>query len=410
MKKIIILGGGPAGMMAAIAAAESGAQVQLIDQNRMLGRKLLITGKGRCNVTNYCGEDDLMNQVRSNPKFLFSAFSFFNAYDTYAFFEELGVPLKIERGNRVFPESDRAADIKNAMEKRLLSLGVRVMRDHIQTISMPPFLLKGDQNRYRADRIILATGGCSYPLTGSTGDGFAMARSLGHRIKKPQPGLVPLLEDGSRCAKLMGLSLKNVGLSIFNCEGKLLYSDFGEILFTHEGVSGPMVLSASSFLSADSFPVTAEIDLKPALDEQQLDLRVLRDFAAAANRDFQNALDRLLPQKMIDSMVEITGLDPHLKVHQITKEQRLNLVHIIKHFRVKLLRKGSFSEAIITVGGVDIGEIDPKTMASKIAPGLYFAGEILDLDALTGGYNLQIAFSTGRLAGFHAAKENENGN
>ena len=405
MKKIIVLGGGPAGMMAAESAAGQGAAVALIEQNRILGKKLLITGKGRCNITNFCSETDLIGQVVTNPKFLYSAFSAFSAYDTYAFFENLGVPLKVERGNRVFPLSDRASDVRDALKRRLIDAGVQIIEDQITKIGAGPFLLEGKNGRYTCDRLILATGGLSYPLTGSTGDGLRFAASLGHSVIKPEPALVPLLEQGNLCGTLAGLTLKNVQLTMFGCKANELYKGFGEMLFTHQGISGPLVLSASSFMKADQFPATAEIDLKPALTADRLDQRLIRDFTLFANRDFHHALERLLPRKLIPVIVAQSGIAPDLKTHQVTREQRLKLVYIMKHFRVKLLKKSGFSEAIITSGGVDVAQVRPQTMESRLVPGLFFAGEILDVDALTGGYNLQIAYATGRLAGRSAARE-----
>ncbi len=407
MKNIIVLGGGPAGMMAAYTAASQGASVTLIEQNNILGKKLLITGKGRCNVTNFSSEEELISQVVTNPKFLYSAFSTFNAYDAYAFFEEWGVPLKIERGNRVFPESDRAVDVRNAMRRAMDSARVKVLEDRIVKISAEPFALQGESGIYSCDRLILATGGCSYPLTGSTGDGYRFASAFGHKVIKPSAALVSLLEEGTVCNSLMGLSLKNVRLTVLGEKAKVLCREFGEMLFTHEGISGPIVLSASSYLKEQDFPCKAEIDLKPALDEEMLDKRLLRDFEGYTNKDFRNALDKLLPRKLIPVIVERSGIAPDTKIHQITRAQRERLVYIIKHFEVKLFKKGSFSEAIITSGGVDVKQVDPRTMESRLIPGLFFAGELLDVDALTGGYNLQIAYSTGHLAGLAAAKEYE---
>ncbi len=405
MKRVIVLGGGPAGMMAALEAAVGGGDVTLIEQNEILGRKLLITGKGRCNVTNFSSEDELIAQVVRNPKFLYSAFAAFNAYDAYAFFEELGVPLKIERGNRVFPESDRAADVRNAMKRAILNAGVRVVQDKVKKADAETLDVFGEHGRYSCDALILATGGCSYPLTGSSGDGYRFAATFGHRIIKPEPALVSLVENGTVCRELMGLSLKNVTLSIVGCKAKKLYEEFGEMLFTHMGISGPIVLSASSHLTENDFPCVAEIDLKPALDEEALDKRLLRDFEEYVNKDFRNALDKLLPKKLIPIVIRRSGIPPETKVHQISKTQREQLGYVIKHFSVKLKEKADFSEAIITAGGVDVRQVDPCTMESKLKSGLYFAGEVLDVDALTGGYNLQIAYSTGVLAGRSAVKE-----
>ncbi len=404
MKKILVLGGGPAGLMAAISAANEGAEVTLIEQNDILGRKLLITGKGRCNVTNFCAEDELISNVVTNPKFLYSAFSSFGAYDAYAFFEENGVPLKIERGNRVFPESDRAADVRNALKEAARQAGVRLVTDRILRVLAESLCAVGVNGEYSGDAIIIATGGCSYPLTGSTGDGYRFAKMLGHNVVSPEAALVALNEQGVECVDLMGLSLKNVLLSIKSRKGKQLYEEFGEMLFTHKGISGPIVLSASSHLKNSDFPCVATIDLKPALDNETLDKRLLRDFEAFTNKDFKNALDKLLPQKMIPKIIERSGISPEIKVHQITKAQREKLVSIIKGFEIELKGKADFSEAIITSGGVDVRQVDPRTMESKIIKKVYFAGEVLDVDALTGGFNLQIAYSTGYLAGKSAAK------
>lgn len=389
-------------MMAAIAASKS-AEVLLFEQNNMLGRKLLITGKGRCNVTNFCSEEELIEQVVHNPKFLYSAFSSFNAYDAYAFFEEAGVPLKIERGNRVFPASDRSVDVRDAMRRKAIESNVQFLFDKVLEIKENTVVCA--DKTYVVDSIILATGGCSYPLTGSTGDGYKMARKLGHTIVSPEAALVGLVEFGDICAELMGLSLKNVGLEIHNSSGKVLYNDFGEMLFTHKGISGPIVLSASSHLKRSDFPCVASIDLKPALDEEKLDKRLLRDFEENINKDFLNALDKILPKKIIPIIIRRSGIDTRCKVHQITKNERLSLVQTIKNFKINIKEKADFSEAIITSGGIDVSQINPRTMESKLVPNLYFAGEIIDVDALTGGYNLQIAYSTGYLAGISASKE-----
>ncbi len=402
LKKIAVVGGGPAGMMAAITAAKT-AKVLLFEQNNILGRKLLITGKGRCNVTNFCSEEELISQVIHNPKFLYSAFSAFNAYDAYASFEEWGVPLKIERGNRVFPISDRSSDVRDALKRKAQEMNVNFIHEKVVEIQQGKIICAN--NEYSVDAIILATGGCSYPLTGSTGDGYRMAKSFGHTIVSPEPALVSLIESGSDCAQLMGLSLKNVRLSIFDLNSRLLYSEFGEMLFTHKGISGPIVLSASSNLKWSDFPCVASIDLKPALDVDKLDKRLLRDFEENINKDFSNALDKILPKKIIPQIIKRSGIEPHSKVHQITKNQRLNLIQTIKNFKIQIKEKADFSEAIITSGGIDVSQINPRTMESKLVPNVYFAGEIIDVDALTGGYNLQIAYSTGYLAGISASKE-----
>lgn len=402
MKKVAVVGGGPAGMMAAIAAAKT-ADVLLFEQNNMLGRKLLITGKGRCNVTNFCAEEELIAQVVRNPKFLYSAFHTFNAYDAYASFEEWGVPLKIERGNRVFPVSDRSSDVRDAMKRKAAEMNVKFIFEKVLNVAGDKVVCS--DRVYDVDAVILATGGCSYPLTGSCGDGYKMAKALGHAVVSPEPALVALIEAGNDCSDLMGLSLKNVQLSIYDSRSKQLYSEFGEMLFTHKGISGPIVLSASSHLGRMDFPCVASIDLKPALDEEKLDKRLLRDFEENINKDFLNALDKILPKKIIPKIIERSGIDPRSKVHQITKSERLSLVRAIKNFEIKIKEKADFSEAIITSGGVDVSQIDPRTMESKLIPNLYFAGEVIDVDALTGGYNLQIAYSTGYLAGISASKE-----
>jgi len=405
LKRVVVLGGGPAGMMAAYEAANGGGDVTLIEQNEILGKKLLITGKGRCNVTNFSPEVELIAHVVRNPKFLYSAFSAFNAYDAYAFFEEQGVSLKIERGNRVFPESDRAADVRNALKRAILNAGVHIVQDKVKKIDVETLKVQGEMRFYSADAVILATGGCSYPLTGSTGDGYRIAAAFGHHIVEPAPALVSLVEQGEVCRSLTGLSLKNVRLTANSRKGKELYSEFGEMLFTHTGISGPIVLSASSHLDINDFPCVAEIDLKPALDDEALDKRLLRDFEEFVNKDFRNSLDKLLPKKLIPIVIRHSGILPETKVHQISKMQRDALRNVIKHFRVALSGKNDFNEAIITAGGVDVRQVDPRTMESKLKKGLYFAGEVLDVDALTGGYNLQIAYSTGVLAGRSAAKE-----
>ncbi len=392
-------------MMAAGKAAETGAAVTLIEQNRILGRKLLITGKGRCNVTNFCDENELISNVVHNPKFLYSAFSTFNSYDAYAFFEELGVPLKVERGNRVFPSSDAAADVRNGLRRFIERAGVEILEDRIINIEKEPFFLCGEKGRYACDALIIATGGCSYPLTGSTGDGYAFAKKFGHSVRTPEPALVALLENGSSCVELMGLSLRNVNLSAFDCKGKLLYSAFGEMLFTHHGISGPLVLSASSLMERKDFPCEVSIDLKPALSLEELDNRLLRDFEEFANKDSCNALDRLLPKKIIPQIIVRSGISPRLKVNQITRQQRSDLIDVIKNYKIIIKGKAGFEEAIITSGGVDVKDINPKTMESKLVRNLYFAGEVLDVDAFTGGFNLQIAYATGCLAGLSAGRE-----
>lgn len=402
----VVIGGGPAGMMAAIAAAEYGAQVCLLEPNERLGKKLNITGKGRCNVTNNCPTDELLRNVPCNGRFLYSAFSNYDTADVIAFFEVLGVPLKTERGNRVFPVSDRAFDISGALEKYMKQLGIRVVRDRAMALIVVDGVLggvQGERDRYEAQRVIVATGGVSYPLTGSTGDGYDLARSVGHSIVEPRGSLVPLCSAGNLCQKLQGLSLRNVGLRVYE-DKKKIYEDFGEMLFTHFGVTGPLILSASSHMRrfADA-TYRLEIDLKPALDEQMLDKRLLSDFGKHFNSDFINALDELLPRKLIEPFVELTEIDPHVKVHDITREQRRKVLTLLKALPVEITHPRPVKEAIITSGGVSVKEVNPSTMESKLMSGLYFAGEVLDVDAYTGGFNLQIAWSTGHLAGISAA-------
>ena len=408
-KEIVVVGGGAAGMMAAISAAEKGSHVTLLEPNERLGKKLNITGKGRCNVTNDAGLEELLANTPKNGKFLYSAFSRFDGRDAKAFFESLGVPLKTERGNRVFPVSDRAFDISGALERRLKALKVVLRRDRAVSLDIRGGAIhgvNGEKGAYSAKAVILATGGVSYPATGSTGEGHRMAAEAGHTVTPLQGSLVPLREQGNDCARMQGLSLRNVGLTVFENDKKI-YTDFGELLFTHFGLSGPLILSASAHMRRfEKKTYRVEIDLKPALYEQQLDKRLLSDFTKYANCDFCNALDDLLPQKLISVVVERSGIPPHQKVHEITREQRRELLRVLKHFSVPIAGLRPVTDAIVTSGGVKVGEIDPKTMESKIVKGLYFAGELIDVDAYTGGFNLQIAWATGRTAGF-AAAENE---
>lgn len=396
-------------MMAAIRASENGAQVFLAERNDRLGKKLRITGKGRCNLTNECSREEFLANVPTNPRFLYAALAAMDQADTMAFFEELGVPLKVERGNRVFPVSDRADDIADALANQCRALGVTVLHTRIQSILQENGAVTGVRTAagdLNADAVILATGGKSYPKTGSDGDGYRMAKETGHTVTAIRPSLVPLLESGNLCVQMQGLSLRNIALRIVDlASGKPVYDDFGELLFTHFGLSGPTVLSASAHLS-DILPgkYEAQIDLKPALSPEKLDERLLSDFSKYKNRDFANALDDLLPQKMIGPFIQLTGIDPQKKVHSITKEERKSILSLLKCFRVPLAGLRPVSEAIITRGGVSVSEVNPKTMESRLVKGLYFAGEILDVDAYTGGFNLQIAFSTANLAGRNAAK------
>ena len=408
-KEITVIGGGAAGMMAAISAAEQGARVTLLEPNERLGKKLNITGKGRCNVTNDADRETLLANVPKNGRFLYSVFSRFDGRDAMAFFEALGVPLRVERGNRVFPVSDRSFDISAALERRLKALKVKLVRDRAVTLEMKNGAVQGvvgERGRYGAQAVILATGGVSYPATGSTGEGHRMAREAGHTVTDLRGSLVPLRDFGVG-KELQGLSLRNVGLTVFENDKKL-YTDFGELVFTHFGVSGPLILSASAHMRRfDQKAYRLEIDLKPALDEGQLDRRLLADFAKYANHDFCNALNDLLPQKLIPVLVAWSEIPPHQKVHDLTREQRRGLVQLLKHLPIAIAGPCPVTDAIVTSGGIKVSEIDPKTMASKIVKGLYFAGELIDVDAYTGGFNLQIAWATGRAAGIAAASEEE---
>ncbi len=403
MYDVIIIGGGAAGMMAASAAASYGKSVLVAEKNKILGRKLLITGKGRCNVTNCADTDEMMKQITTNGRFLYSAFSQFDSSDTVSFFENLGVPLKTERGGRIFPASDKSSDIVNAMKKNLSSLNVTVQNLEAVSILYKDNCVSGVsfKNGKTIDcrSVIVACGGLSYPLTGSTGDGYRFAEAAGHTIIPPKASLVPLNVKEQWAKDLQGLSLKNVRLCVYKC-GKEIFSDFGEMLFTHFGVSGPLVLSASCHMrSFDDTPYIISIDLKPALDEKTLDLRILRDFEKYANKNYSNALSDLLPSKLIPPVTELSGIDGAKRVNQITREERSELVYILKNLEFTVTSPRPIDEAIITSGGVCVKEINPSTMESKLKQGLYFAGEVLDVDAYTGGYNLQIAFSTGYIAG-----------
>ncbi len=405
---VAVIGGGAAGLMAAISAAEAGAEVTLFERNDRLGKKLRITGKGRCNVTNDCDLNEFLSNVPTNPRFLYTALSRFSTEDTKSFFEEAGVPLKTERGKRVFPVSDKAGDIVAALDKKCRALGVHIVHERVQAIQIEGGCAVGvitPAQAWTADAVILATGGRSYPLTGSDGDGYRFAKAAGHTVTPILPSLVPIVAEGGLCASMQGLSLKNVSLRLFDTDsGKIVYEDFGEMMFTHFGLTGPLVLSASAHL-ADMYPgkYEARIDLKPALDEKTLDARIRSDFEKYHNRDIINALDDLLPQKMIAPMIKLCDLDPRKKIHSVTREERERLVRNLKALTIPLKAFRSIDEAIITRGGVNVREIDPKTMQSKLIQGLYFAGELIDVDAYTGGFNLQIAFSTAYVAGTSAA-------
>jgi len=411
---IIVIGGGASGMMAAISAAESGGCVTVLEKNDRLGVKRRITGKGRCNLTNDCTLNELMENIPGNGKFLFAAFHGFTPSDTIRFFEGLGVPLKTERGGRVFPVSDRAADVAEALSRRMRQLGVNVKKARALDIIAEGGRVRGvktDAGVLPCDSAIVCTGGMSYPRTGSNGDGYRMAERLGHTIVQPKPSLVALETDDDYCPRMQGLSLKNVTLSAYNREGKRIYEELGEMQFTHFGISGPLVLSASAHMrDFKSGGYTVKIDLKPGLDEKKLDARILRDFEKYANRDFKNALDDLLARLMIPVVVERSGIPGDTKVHSITRQQRQGLVKLLKGFSLNITGPRPIEEAIITSGGVSTREINPSTMESKLVRGLYFAGEVIDVDAYTGGFNLQIAWSTAVLAGRQAAKPKENGN
>ena len=408
-KKIVVIGGGAAGMMAALSAAEQGAQVTLLEPNERLGKKLNITGKGRCNVTNNTDIEGLLANIPCNGKFLYSAFNRFNSADVMAFFEKLGVPLKTERGNRVFPVSDSAFDISAALERRLKALKVQVLRDRASALKIEDGAVcgvVGERGRYSAQAVVLATGGVSYPATGSTGDGHRMAAEAGHTVTPLQGSLVPLqgiIAAGIPCVRLQGLSLRNVSLTVFETDKKI-YTDFGELLFTHFGVSGPLVLSASAHLRHwDREQYRLSIDLKPALDREKLEARILRDLGENPNRDFEKILAGLVPHSMVPVILERLEIPAGLKANSVTKAQRRALEELLKGFTVSVTGPRPVAEAIVTSGGVKVNQVQPSTMESKLTPGLYFAGEILDVDAYTGGFNLQIAWSTGHLAGTSAA-------
>ncbi len=417
-KKVLVIGGGASGMLAAIHASYAGAEVVLVERNERLGVKLRITGKGRCNVTNDCERDEFLRNVPRNPRFLYAALARFSPSDAQSFFEMLGVPLKVERGRRVFPVSDKANDVANALVQHCRDCGIRIVRERVRALTVEEDAsgerrvtgVVTDRGELSADAVIVATGGASYPRTGSDGDGYRLARSVGHAVTEISPSLVPLTADGRLCASMQGLSLRNVRLKIFEktvSGEKMIFEDFGEMMFTHFGLTGPLVLSASAHLDGiTAGKYRAEIDLKPALDEKALDERVRSDFAKYNNRDLINALSDLLPQKMIAPVIALSGIGERKKVHEITREERLGLIALLKHFTVPIRGFRPIDEAIVTRGGVSVKEIDPKTMQSKLVEGLYFAGEVLDLDAYTGGYNLQIAFATGVLAGESAAERN----
>lgn len=404
--KIIVVGGGAAGMMAAIQAAERGAAVTLFEKNEKLGKKIYITGKGRCNVTNACDMEGLFDHMVSNKNFMYSSFYTFTNEQTMEFFEKAGCPLKVERGNRVFPVSDKSSDVIRALNNEMKRLGVKVMLDtKVTKLIIEDKRAKGvvcGNKNYPADAVIIATGGLSYPSTGSTGDGHRFAQEAGHRMKEMRASLVPFDASVDICRQLQGLSLRNCKLTVYQGDSsKKIYEDFGELLFTHFGISGPTVISASAYIGdqIEKQPCKVCIDLKPALSRDQLDHRILRDFEKNQNKQFKNVLNDLLPKKMIPVIIELSDIDPEKKVNIITKEERKQLLSVIKNFTITATGLRGFQEAIITQGGIHVREIDPGTMESKLVKRLYFAGEVLDLDAVTGGYNLQIAWSTGYMAG-----------
>ena len=417
--KTIVIGGGPAGMIAAVTTAEQGNSVTILEKMEDLGKKLLITGKGRCNITNSAEMEDFMKNIPENAKFLYSSFNQYTNQDIINFLNKQGVATKVERGGRVFPVSDRAEDVLNAFKRKLKELNVEIKTNfevtQILTEGSTAIGIegkyKGKTERMLANKVILTTGGKSYPVTGSTGDGYKITEKLGHTITPLKPSLVPLIceEDSKKiCQDMQGLSLRNVAIKVKH-ENKIIYEDFGEMLFTHYGLSGPIILSASAILIRykniekllKSNKIKIFIDLKPALDEEKLDNRILRDFEELKNKQFKNSLEKLLPRKMINTIIEIIGINPEKRINEITKEERKKLVKILKNFELNINGFRKIEEAIITKGGINVKEINPRTMESKIIKALYFAGEIIDLDAFTGGFNLQIAWSTGYVAGLN---------
>ena len=396
----IVIGGGPAGMYAAIVAAQQGSRVLLIEKNDRLGKKLLITGKGRCNITNNCSWEEILNSVPRNGRFLYSAMSACTPQQIMDLFESNGCPVKTERGNRVFPVSDRSYSVLECLQGLMKRAGVEIRHEAVKDILLRDGAVCGVKTAHGsidASWVILATGGVSYPATGSTGDGYTMAERLGHTIVEPEGSLVPLSSDDPACQQMQGLSLRNVSVKLLNKKGKVLYKDFGELLFTHFGVSGPTVLSASAHMKGDGCSLI--LDLKPALDAGKLDARLLRDLEQYQNRTMENALTDILPRSMIPMILEKAAVDPQMQANSLRKEQRRAIVELLKAYPIPIAGKRPVAEAIITSGGVKVAQIDPKTMESKLVPGLYFAGEIIDCDAYTGGFNLQIAWATGRAAG-----------
>nr|WP_279387732.1 NAD(P)/FAD-dependent oxidoreductase [Xylanivirga thermophila] len=404
--KVVVIGGGPSGMMAAATAAKRGLDVVLIEKNKRLGIKLSITGKGRCNITNYTDIQGLISNIPVNGKFLYSAFNTLSNDDVISFFDERGVKTKVERGNRVFPVSDKAKDVVSALTNELKRSGVQLVYDEVVEVVSKDGVIKGVMLKaggyISCNSVVIATGGLSYPQTGSTGDGYRFAEKNGHKIVTPKPSLVPLETYESWPKDAQGLALKNVSISVLNKIGKKVYGDFGEMLFTHFGISGPIVLSASSYMrDTKGEGYTVLIDLKPALTSEQLDRRIQRDFEKYSRKIFSNGLDDLLPKKLIPVIIELSGVPSDKPINQITKAERLGLVELLKELKLNIKGYRPIKEAIITSGGVDVQEIDPRTMESKLVDGLFFAGEVIDVDGYTGGFNLQIAFSTGYLAGLY---------
>ena len=407
MKKVVVIGAGAAGMMAAATAADRGLDVTLVEKNHRVGRKILITGKGRCNITNNCDIEELIENVPTNGKFLYSAFYTFTNEDVINMFESLGVKTKTERGNRVFPESDKAHDIANALHKQVIDKKVKLLlntkvEEIIAKDKKIEKVILDKKKEIQCDVVIVATGGVSYPLTGSTGDGYKFAKKYGHTIIDPKPSLIGLEICESFVSELEKLSLRNIKIELYNGKNKKIYDDFGELEFTKYGIDGPVVKSASCMmkdLSKNTYKIV--LDLKPALDEEKLDKRIQRDFQKYTNKAFKNSLDDLLPKKLIPVIIKLSGIDENTVVHQISREQRKALVHLLKNINLTVKRYRPIEEAIITSGGVKVGEINASTMESKLIDGLFFAGEVIDVDAYTGGFNLQIAFSTGYLAGYY---------
>ena len=403
--KVCVIGGGPAGMMAAGTASLYGADVTIFESMSHLGKKLAITGKGRCNVTNNCTITEFLENVPRNPRFLYGALNAFSTEDTISYFENLGVKLKTERGKRVYPESDKAKDIVEAMRKYVAETNIVHKKVSSVKKNHDGFSVTAAGDVYYFDKVIIATGGKSYPLTGSDGSGYKIATKMGHHLTEIVPSLIPIESTSPLCSEMQGLSLRNVGIKILDKDDRTIYTDFGEMLFAHFGVTGPVILSASAHLrDLDISSLSLSIDLKPALDDKTLDARLLSDFREKNNKDLINAMGDLLPSKMIAPFIRCSGIDERRKVNSITKEERTKILTLLKDFRIPLLRFRPIEEAIVTSGGIDTKEISPKTMESKLVNGLYFAGEVIDVDAYTGGFNLQIAFSTGYLAGKSAAE------